>query len=108
MNSLSSLLNTANNQVRGILRLTDLRVGATYEVLSFHRICTQFGPTVVANLVPLGGSSSPEGPIRVFLPKRFTEVLTEEEIQKYNSKVTRTISLVYKGIVNRQHDLQFI
>ncbi|KAF6217304.1 hypothetical protein GE061_001658 [Apolygus lucorum] len=49
-----------------------------------------------------------EASIRVFLPKRFNDVLTEDEIQKYNNKVIRSVNLIYRGLVNRQHDLQFM
>ncbi|KAF6203945.1 hypothetical protein GE061_002283 [Apolygus lucorum] len=106
INSLSSQLNAANNQNNGICRLSDLRIGVPYEVLSFQRLQSRFGDTIVASLIPIGCLQ--EASIRVFLPKRFNDVLTEDEIQKYNNKVIRSVNLIYRGLVNRQHDLQFM
>ncbi|KAF6198953.1 hypothetical protein GE061_006976 [Apolygus lucorum] len=106
INSLSSQLNAANNQNSGICRLSDLRIGVPYEVVSFQRLQSRFGDTIVASLIPIGCLQ--EASIRVFLPKRFNDVLTEDEIQKYNNKVIRSVNLIYRGLVNRQHDLQFM
>ncbi|KAF6212422.1 hypothetical protein GE061_001336 [Apolygus lucorum] len=106
INSLSSQLNAANNQNNGICRLSDLRIGVPYEVVSFQRLQSRFGDTIVASLIPIGCLQ--EASIRVFLPKRFNDVLTEDEIQKYNNKVIRSVNLIYRGLVNRQHDLQFM
>lgn len=102
-NVFTAELNKINREASNICRLSALEIGIPYEVLEFRRKTTRFGPAVVATLSRPGRDS-----IRVFLPSRFNEPLTDEELNEYNDQQHWSVSLIYRGIVGGRHDVQFV
>lgn len=102
-NALSSQLNKINRRAQGISHLSVLRIGVAYEVVEFHRMKTRFGDTIVATLNNIGGYE----PIKVFLPRRFIDALPDEVIESYNNNDFHSINLVYGGLREGKHDVEF-
>ena len=75
-------------------KLTDLRIQALYQVVSFERCNTRFGETIAATLV---GHDSDDCYLKVYLPSRFLTVLNDSLIEKYNKEEGPRMSLQYLG-----------
>ena len=68
-----------------------LEVGRRYLVTYAQRQETQYGPAILVTL-----RIDPTNDVRVFLPKRFTNVFRNSDIELIN-KNTRAYHLVYHG-----------
>lgn len=79
--------------------LGDLEVGMAYVIISMNRVSTRYGECLVA-IVKEG-----EQKVKVFLPKRFGEEFTEEELRRTDFTNLR---LVYKGMVAGAHHVTII
>ena len=105
-NLLTAQLNVVSKKTTGIKNLSDLRIGIPYEIHEFSRIDTRFGETIVALLSPRHIGYTYE-PMKVFLPKRFTICFTDQVIEEYNSN-NNPISMIYHGLRNGKHDIEFV
>ena len=68
-----------------------LEVGRRYLVTYAQRQNTQYGPAILVTL-----RIDPTNDVRVFLPKRFTDVFRNSDIELINNS-TRAYHLVYHG-----------
>lgn len=95
-------LNDINEHTSPIQRLTALDQGVGYEVLDLKRIPTRFGQVIVATVQARGKES-----LKVFLPSRFNQGLTDQDIEDYNDQQHWSLFLIYRGIVGGRHEVQF-
>lgn len=79
-------------------KVKDLKVDVLYPVIKLQRLQTKFGPSLVATL----SESDTMEEFKVFLPKRYGEILAEGETAPDN------LALVSKGIVGSTAELQLI
>jgi hypothetical protein len=73
------------------MSVRSLETDRKYSILSAERMQTKYGPSIVLTLL-----DSPERLIRVFLPRRYYSVFTEEDITEINTLGVK-LCLVYKG-----------
>jgi hypothetical protein len=73
------------------LSVRSLEPDRTYSILRAERMQTKYGPTIVLTLV-----DSPERLVRVFLPRRFYSVFTEDDNSIINTSKDK-LSLICKG-----------
>lgn len=107
MNPLSAHFNKINRLNRGICSLSDLQPGVAYEVLEFQRIHTKYGTTLVATL-KIVGYTGEDPPIRVFLPNRLNKALSDDDISSYNDNPNKPVCMIYRGLVKRRHEIEFL
>ena len=74
-----------------IAPVNTLKVGRRYLVTYAQRQNTQYGPAILVTL-----RIDPTNDVRVFLPKRFTNVFRDSDIELINNS-TRAYHLVYHG-----------
>jgi len=72
--------------------VTSLEPHKLYPIIRAKRIPTKYGPTVVLTL-----RVSKTSIVQVFLPKRYSEVMSDTDIDSINSKAF-LLHLVYKGV----------
>uniref|UniRef100_T1HVZ8 Uncharacterized protein n=2 Tax=Rhodnius prolixus TaxID=13249 RepID=T1HVZ8_RHOPR len=104
MSKLASFLNDVNTRSVGIGKLSDLRTGYSYEVKQFERINTKFGDAIVAHLHYIGPTM--DYPTRIFLPRRFAAVITDEMVEDYQQSKKKLL-IMYKGFNNGRYDIEF-
>lgn len=108
MANLVTLLNEFKRKRERIGRISDMKVDYAYEIVKFRRISTICGVVVIAQLKYHGPTYFYDThPKCVFLPKRYSEVLTEEKINEYDSSKTR-MNVIYRGLINGRHEMDFI
>jgi len=78
---MKNLLNSCQS-AGSYTRISDLREDSGYRIVKFERVTTPYGETVMAVLEGLVGDDSF---LRVYLPRRFNEVLTDRQIEQYNA-----------------------
>ena len=88
MENLKTLLNKCNEKYE-FVKLDSLEQGKNYEITFFEYIITKNGNTITAVL---------ENKIRVFLPNRFNNEITDENILLYNNHSKTKLNLIYKGM----------
>lgn len=76
-------------------RISDLRPEIPYKVLNFSKVHTSYGETICAVLEAIVGGNVF---LRVYLPKRYLQVLSESTMENYNRGEEESISLVYRGL----------
>ena len=74
-----------------IVLIYTLDVGRRYPVSNAHRQETLYGPSILVTLWV-----DPPNDVKMYLPKRFTEVFQDGDIELINND-TRTYHLVYHG-----------
>ena len=79
---------TANTSIS----IYSLVMNRPYPIVHAKRVNTKYGPTVLLSL-----RDNYEKLVRIFLPKRYANVVTDEDMEKNNSRSVYP-SLVYKGI----------
>ena len=89
MENLKTLLNKCNDQY-DFVKVCDLEKGKKYEVTRFKYIDTIYGKTIVVIL---------DKKLQVFLPDRFLDEFTKENISLYNLSLKK-FNLVYNGLQN--------
>jgi len=72
------------------IKINSLEVDRKYPIVRAERIVTKFGPTILLSI-----RDSPFNVIKVFMPKRYSSVFTDEDIGSINQKVS--LNLIYKG-----------
>jgi hypothetical protein len=73
------------------LSVGSLQTDRKYSILRAERMGTRYGPRIVLTLV-----DSPDRLLRVFLPRRYYSLFTDEEITDINASKLQ-LSLIYKG-----------
>ena len=73
------------------VNLTSLESNKLYPIFRAE-ITTKYGPTVLLTL-----RVSETGIVQVFLPKRYSDVMSDEDMDSINSKAV-SLHLVYKGV----------
>ena len=63
-----------------------------YPIIRVKRIPTRYGPTVVPTL-----RIAETGIVQLLLPKRYSDVVSDEDIEAFNSKAV-SLHFVYKGV----------
>lgn len=86
-------------------RIADLREDTKYLVLSMERATTPFGETVV---LALEGHLGEDTELRVYLPRRFNDVLPEERTIAYNSGLGARLFLVRRKTIGKYSPLEFV
>jgi len=69
-----------------------MQVDKKYPIVRARRVSTKFGDTVLLTL-----QDSAFHLVKVFLPQRYAEVFSDDDITSINDK-TATLSIVYKGV----------
>lgn len=81
--------------------ISDLEVDTPYRMLSLSNVSTKFGPSTMALLSKVGRENGQEIPppdeVNVYLPRRISNALTVDDINKYNNDNTQNMFLVYHG-----------
>lgn len=72
-------------------KIGDLREECPYRVIKFERVTTPYGETV---MVVLEGHTGEDLYLRVYLPRRFNEALSDHLIDSYNQGHGDVLSLV--------------
>ena len=72
--------------------VSDLERNRKHPILRAKRITTRSGPAVVLTI-----RKSREDPAQVFLPKTYSDVMTDFDIEKINTKAV-SLNLVYRGV----------
>jgi hypothetical protein len=88
------------NERKGFTRLDDLNLGEPYLITRLDVVTNKFGIAIMATLDCKGETFS------VYLPKRFT--IDPELVEKYNSKDSKKMSLVYFGLQRGRHEMKFV
>jgi len=70
----------------------DLESNRKYPILRAKAIITRIGPAVV-----LTNRDSLEDPAQVFLPKRYRDVVTDDDIEKINTNAV-SLNVVYRVV----------
>lgn len=96
----SSDLKFALNQYQNpntYTKICDLREEIPYKVLKFEQVYTPFGETA---MLVLEGHAGEDFYLRVYLPKRYNEVLTERFVNSYNINSEELLYFVKKKASN--------
>ena len=75
-----------------IISVTELDLNPKHRILRAKRLTTRFGPTVVLTIRGEGAA-----PAQIFLPRRYSDVITDTDIEQINSNAV-FLHLVYKGV----------
>jgi hypothetical protein len=73
------------------VKIGDLEVERKYPIIRAERVETKFGQSVLLTIL-----DSPMKSIKVFLPKSYSAVMTDVDIDDINSKRV-SLHLIYKG-----------
>ena len=69
-------------------KIADLHEDTLYRIMKMERVVTPYGQAV---LVSLEGVAGDEPVLKVYLPRRYNEVLSPTMIEEYNSGATGSI-----------------
>lgn len=72
------------------VKIGSLDTGKPYPITQAQRVGTRFGPTVLLSI-----RQSELGLKKLFLPRRYSEVITDEDIERFNQG---KLCLIYKGV----------
>jgi hypothetical protein len=76
----------------GASELESLDIEKPYLIRQAERVSTRFGPTGL-----ISTCDSEFALKKVFLPRRYTEVVTDEDIDRFNSNKSK-LYLIYRGL----------
>lgn len=87
-------------------RISDLQDNAVFLIRSFEKVATPYGDAILAILEGIGG----DDPTRIYLPRRFKNVLTDSIITQYNAGSTTRLHLVKKAPLpgSNNHQIEFV
>jgi len=74
------------------VNISSLVMNKLYPIVRAKRINTKFGTTVLLSI-----RDSDEKIVQIFLPKRYSYVVSDDDMEKINSEAVY-LNLVYKGI----------
>ena len=72
------------------VKIGSLDTEKPYQITHAQRLGTRFGPTVILSI-----RESEFGLKKVFLPRRYSDVITDEDIERFNQG---KLYLIYKGV----------
>ena len=72
--------------------VSELNENRKYRILQARLLNTRFGPTVILTV-----KSEDAAPIQVFLPRRYSDVFSDMDIEQINSNVV-LLHLIFKGM----------
>jgi len=75
------------------ISVTDLDLNRKYRILRAKGLTTRFGPTVLLTIRGEGAA-----PCQIFLPRRYSHVITDTDIEQINSNAV-FLHLVYTAYV---------
>ena len=70
----------------------ELVVNRKYRILQAKRLTTRFGPTVILTV-----KGEDAVPTQVFLPRRYSDLFSDTDIEQINSNIV-FLHLVFKGV----------
>jgi hypothetical protein len=73
------------------IEIAQLQTDRPYPITFVERVGTKYGPSILMSLL-----DSPTRIIKVFLPRRYYSVFTDDDINQINSKQVK-YGLIYKG-----------
>lgn len=88
---LKTALNNCKSDSPLYTRLADLREECGYLITAMERVTTPFGETII---VILEGQVGDDFFLRVYLPRRFNQVMSDIDIERYNSGFGERLRLV--------------
>lgn len=93
---LKTTLNTCKSSSPAYIRIVDLKEDFLYPITHFERVSSPFGPAIVAILEGqiLDGQNGEDFFLKAYLPKRFSDVITNFDIERYNMGMGERLSLV--------------
>ena len=74
------------------ISVSELDVNRKYRILQARRLTTRFGPTVILTV-----KYEDAAPVQVFLPRRYSDVFTDTDIEQINSNDV-FLHLLFKGV----------
>jgi hypothetical protein len=74
------------------VNISSLILKRLYPIVHANRINTKYGPTVLLSIRDVD-----ENVVDIFLPKRYANVVTDEDLENINSRSVY-LNLVYKGL----------
>jgi len=77
------------------VNINSLDTDKKYPIVRSKRITSKFGPTVLLTI-----RDSESTTIQTFLPKRYSAVVSDDDIEKINNKVV-SLNLMYMGICEK-------
>jgi hypothetical protein len=87
MNLPQNFVDAASTQA---IRINTMDIDRKHPTVQVDRITTKFGPTVLLSI-----SDKPSNVVKVFMPRHYSTVFSEEDIQKINTHNVK-LNLVYK------------
>lgn len=84
-----------NDEIRSV---TTLAIGEKYPILSLKPFNTKYGRRIVAQLPNF----------KVFLPGRYSETITDPDVEEFNRDTRTTVYLVVKSVVNSVAELEIV
>jgi hypothetical protein len=93
---IKNILNTCRSNTGSYTKITELREDCPYRIAKLERVTTTYGETVMVILEGLVGD---DYYLRVYLPRRYNEVLTDRTIEDYNAGYGDRLHLVRRSAV---------
>jgi hypothetical protein len=87
----TSLNSCSNKSHQQHTKISDLREDIPYRINKFQRVNTPYGESVISTLE---GHPGDDFFLRVFLPRRYNEVISDRFIEAYNSGEMESIQLI--------------
>jgi len=82
--------------------ITSLDIDTPYNILRAEKTVTKFGPTVILTLTQSQTAAAAAAAAiteKVFLPKRYSTLFTDDDVAAINIQEKPTYHLLYKGTV---------
>ena len=79
------------------VRISSLDVDRRYEIRSAEKVTTKFGPSLALQI-----KESPFNIVKGFLPKRYSNCFSEDDIADINNQRVK-LYLVYNGTCSKTH-----
>lgn len=107
---LAHQLNAFNNAWKGIGLLSDLHKGLAYDIDKFEIIFAKKTPAMVIHVTNrLAGNTLIPHPPKIYLPHRFVQALTIQEIEEYNQNpALHRVGIIYQGYYRNRHEFIFV
>jgi len=89
-----------------VVHISTLKVDQTYPIVKAERVKTRYGETVLLSIRDpqnLGGKDLSPALLKVFLPKRYATVITDEDISSINGELMHW-NLISKGVCQRTNN----
>jgi hypothetical protein len=103
MSQLRTALNDVNRFSGAVnTSIGKLAINEPYKVERLEKVTTKYGPSVIAYLTKGG-----EDLCKVYLPKKFTNVIDDEFIEKFNRHEVGELFLTYRGMIDKSFNVKF-